>query len=57
MGLVRLPSQRSYWETFMTYDRVSSVMGRNKFETILRNIHFVNNLEIAEEKVNDRNGS
>ena len=55
MGLVRLPSQRSYWETFMAYDGISSVMGRNKFETILRNIHFVNNLEIAEEeKANDR---
>ena len=55
MGLVRLPIQRPYWETFMTYDGVSSVMGRNKFETILRNIHFVNNLEIAEEeKANDR---
>ena len=39
----------------MTYDGVSSVMGRNKFETILRNIQFVNNLEIAEEeKANDR---
>ena len=29
-------------------------MGRNKFETILQNIRFVNNLEIAEEeKAND----
>ena len=54
VDLVRLPTQRSYWETFMTYDGVSSVMGRNKFETILRNIHFVNNLEIPEEeKAND----
>ena len=55
MGLVSPISQRLYWDTFMTYDGVSSVMGRNKFETILRNIHFVNNLEIAEEeKANDR---
>ena len=55
MGLVRLPSLKSYWETFMTYDGVSTVRGRKKFETILRNIHFVNNLEIAEEeKANNR---
>ena len=39
----------------MTYDEVFSVIGRNKLETILRNIHFVNNLEISEEeKANDR---
>ena len=55
MGLVSFISQTLYWETFMTYDGISSVMGRNKFETILWNIHFVNNLEIAEEeKANDR---
>ncbi|XP_047140899.1 piggyBac transposable element-derived protein 3-like [Hydra vulgaris] len=54
MGLVKLPSQRSYWEIFMTYNVVSSLMGRNKFETILQNIHFVNNLEICkEEKADD----
>ena len=49
MGLVRLPSQRSYWETFMSYDGVSSVLSRNRFETILRNIHFVDNLVISED--------
>ena len=39
----------------MAYDGVSLIMGRNKFETILRNIHFVNYLVIAEEeKANDR---
>ncbi|XP_065675601.1 piggyBac transposable element-derived protein 3-like [Hydra vulgaris] len=53
MGLVKLPSQRSYWETFMTYNGVSSIMGRNKFETILRNIHFVNKIS-KEEKADDR---
>ena len=49
MGLVRLPSQRSYWETFMSYDGVSSLLSRNRFETILRNIHFVDNLVISED--------
>ena len=55
MGLVKMPSQRSYWETYMTYDGVSAVMSRNKFSSILRNIHFVNNLDIsAEAKQSDR---
>ena len=54
MGLVRIKSQSSYWETYISYDGVSLVMERNMFKTILRNIHFVNNLEIAEEgKAND----
>lgn len=55
MGLVKLPSQRSYWETFMTYTGVSSVMARARFENILRNVHFVNNLEVSDDtKTNDR---
>ena len=40
MGLVKLPSQRSYWETFMTYSGVLSVSS----------IHLVNNLDINQGK-------
>ena len=35
MALVKLLSQRSHWETFMTYSGVSSVMGRNRFAALL----------------------
>ena len=49
MGLVRLPSQISYWETFMSYDGISSVMSCNPFETIIRNLHFVANMSIMED--------
>ena len=32
MGLVKLPSTRSYWETHLSYDGVSSVLSRNCFK-------------------------
>ena len=54
MGLVKLPSRRSYWETFMTYSGVSSVMGRNRFEALFHNIHFVNNLDVNQDEKSDR---
>ena len=38
----------------MTYYGVSSVMERNKFEALCRNIHFGNNLDIDQEKKSDR---
>ena len=39
----------------MSYDGVSSVMSRNRFESILRTVHFVNNLSISEDdKKQDR---
>nr|XP_047132561.1 piggyBac transposable element-derived protein 3-like [Hydra vulgaris] len=55
MGLVKLPSVRSYWEIFMNYDGVSSVLSRNRFLSILRYLHFVDNLKVTDEvKKNDR---
>lgn len=39
----------------MSYDGVSSVMSRNHFETIIRNVHFVDNMSIGEDdKKQDR---
>ena len=49
MGLVKLPSTRSCWETYMSYDGVSSVLSRNRFNTILSNMHFVDNLTLPKE--------
>ena len=54
MGLVKLPSQRSFWKTFMTYSGVSSVMGRNRFEVLFCNIHFWNNLDLNQEEKSNR---
>ncbi|XP_047139018.1 piggyBac transposable element-derived protein 3-like [Hydra vulgaris] len=54
MGLVKLPSVRSYWETFMNYDGVSSVLSRNRFLSILCYLHFVDNLKVTDkDKKND----
>ena len=49
MGLVRMPSVRSYWETYMSYDGVNSALSRNRFWSILRNLHFVDNLNVTQE--------
>ena len=38
----------------MTYFGVSSFMGRNRFEALFCNIHFVNNLDVNQEKKIDR---
>ena len=49
MGLVRMPSVRFYWENGMKCSDITDVMSRNKFETLLRNLHFVNNLGVTDE--------
>ena len=38
----------------MTYSGVSSVMGRNRFEGLFHNIHFVSNLDVNQEEKSDR---
>ena len=38
----------------MTYSDVSSVMRRNRFEALFRNIHFVNNLDVNQDEKSDR---
>ena len=49
MELVKSPSSRSYWETRMSYDGVSSVLSRNRFNAIQRNLYFVDNLTLPKE--------
>ena len=49
MGLVRMPSVRSYWENGMRYSDIADVMSRNKFDTLQRHLHFVNNLGVTDE--------
>ena len=54
MVLPKLPSQRLHWKTFMTYSRVWSVIRRNRFKALFRDIHFVNNLDVNQEEKSDR---
>lgn len=53
MGLVIMPSIRSYWGIYLTYDGVSSLLSRNRFLSILRNIHFVDNFGVTDETKNN----
>ena len=55
MGLVQMPSVRSYWETYMSYEGINLALSRNRFWSILRNLHFVDNLNVTQEtKESDR---
>ena len=49
MGLVRMPSIRSYWENGRRCSDIADVTSQNKFETLLRHLHFVNNLGVTDE--------
>ena len=43
MGLVKMPNQRSFWETFFGYTGVSSIFSRKRFVTFISSINFVDN--------------
>ena len=46
MGIVQLPSYRLYWSQSFRYETIAQVMPKNRFQELLNNLHFVNNLEI-----------
>ena len=50
MGVIRLDSQRYYWAEETRIDQIASVMPRDRFESFLSIIHFVNNMEKEKEK-------
>lgn len=43
MGIIQMPSVRDYFAHATDYEPISSVMSRNRFELILRHLHFANN--------------
>ena len=49
MGLVRMASVRQYWESESSYEPVSGVMSRNRFELLCTMIHFINNASIDDQ--------
>ena len=49
IGLVKMPSQRSYWGTFSGYTSVSSLVSRKRFENLMSLIHFVDNNSVTEQ--------
>ncbi|KAK3740579.1 hypothetical protein RRG08_003356 [Elysia crispata] len=50
MGVIRLDSQRDYWAEETRIDQIASVIPRDRFESILSSIHFVNNMEKEKER-------
>ena len=49
MCLIKMPIQRSYWETFSGYSSISSIFSRKRFETLMSSIQFVNNNSVTAE--------
>ena len=46
MGIISLPSCKCYWSQQLLYCHVAHVMSRNRFRSLLENLHFINNDEI-----------
>ena len=43
MGIIKLPSYRNYWPGARRYPAIADVMLKNRFETLSRYLHFVDN--------------
>lgn len=49
MGVAKLPAYTDYWSNLMSYEKVSNIMPLNKYQKILKNLHFNNNDEYNED--------
>lgn len=48
MGLFHLPSIQAYWQkSFLYYNKIRSLMSRNRFQLLLKTIHFNNNEDVV----------
>lgn len=54
IGLVDMPAVRMYWENQRRYPAVADVMSQNRYQLLLRMIHFVDNLAVSDEDKEDR---
>ena len=54
MGLVQMAGTRMYWETETRYSPVADVMPRNRFQSLLTSLHFVNNMTVSETQKKDK---
>ena len=52
MGILQLPSYKSYWSRELRCPRIADVMPRNRYQELIRYLHFVNNGSInAQDKL------
>lgn len=54
MGLVQMPSVRSYWEHGTRFAPIADIMPRNQFEQIMRLLHFMDNNEASNKAKRDK---
>jgi hypothetical protein len=54
MGLVKMPSVGSFWETYTRYPAIADVMSRNRFQKLAKYLHIKDNLEVTEEEKKDK---
>ena len=54
MGLVQVPSLRSYWESELRYEAVAKVMSRDLLLKLVTVLHFVDNSAITDEEKLDK---
>ncbi|KAL1414058.1 hypothetical protein MTO96_012176 [Rhipicephalus appendiculatus] len=54
MGLVQMPSVRSYWEHGTRFPPIADIIPRNRFEKIMRLLHFTDNDKTNDETKQDK---
>ena len=54
MGLVPMSRTTAYWERATRFPQIADIMSRNRFQTIMRRLHFNNNEGITEEEKKDK---
>ncbi|XP_038153120.1 piggyBac transposable element-derived protein 3-like isoform X1 [Cyprinodon tularosa] len=54
MGLAQMSGSRMYWETDTRCPLIADVMPRNRFQSLLTKLHFVNNLTASEIEKKDK---
>ncbi|KAL1482965.1 hypothetical protein MTO96_033454 [Rhipicephalus appendiculatus] len=54
MGLVQMPSVRSYWEHGTRFPPIADIMPRNRFEKIMRLLHITDDYKTNDETKQDK---
>ncbi|XP_029981810.1 piggyBac transposable element-derived protein 3-like [Sphaeramia orbicularis] len=54
MGLCQLPGNRAYWENDTRCAMVADNMSRNRFQTLLTSLHFVDNMDLSNRQEGDK---
>lgn len=50
MGVVNMPAYTDYWSESLRYDKIANIMPLKRYQAIRRNIHFVNNVTMNDDR-------